>query len=213
MHGTGSDEFFNILTCLGWSCVQIVLGEQLFHAINPNVSGWAGILVIAFVTLLVYGFGYKVVHENQQWAWIPMFIIFLIVLEEFAHSGQFDSLLPFESSYAEAGAVPSFGGTLFSAATGLCSYASDYTVYQPRSSPDARPRAAFDLDSARRVRLAALGVFGFGVASCVLGMTQEWWTGPMGSLSGGDLGFELAFGFSAVSYAVFRVIEKNRFKR
>lgn len=361
------DAFFNVLTCLGWSTLQIVLGAQLFHAINPNMPGWAGILVIAFVTLLVGGFGYNVVHKYQRWSWIPMFIIYLIVLGEFAHSGHFDSLLPLESGHAEAGRILSFGSTVFSAATGLCSYASDYTVYQPGSSPrstiflwsfaglllpllfvetlgcaistatvrvdsflqawqdagvggllgnvlipplggfgrfclvllalgtianncpnvysvsfgiqvlsrrSARvPRLIwtllgvaiaiaigipaydnfapwletflvttaywlaiyeaialtehfvfrrgikgyrpedYDTPSKLPVGYAALGAFGFGVAGCVLGMTQEWWTGPIGALSGGDLGFELAFGLSAVSYAVLRTVERNRFKR
>jgi NCS1 nucleoside transporter family len=331
------------------------------------MPGWAGILVIAFATLLVGGFGYQVVHKYQRWSWIPMFIIYLIVLGEFAHSGQFNSLLPLESGHAEAGRVLSFGSTVFSAATGLCSYASNYTVYQPRSSPRAIvffwsfaglllpllfvealgcavgtatvrvesfaqaweeagvggllgnvlipplsnfgrfclvllalgiiannspnvysvsfgiqvlsrrsarvPRVLWtllgmcaavgvgipaynnfapwletflittaywlaiyeaialtehfvfrrgikgyrpeDYNTPERlpVGFAALGAFGFGVAGCVLGMTQEWWTGPIGALAGGDLGFELAFGLSGVSYAMLRVIERKRFKR
>lgn len=366
-NGAESDAFFNVLTCLGWSTLQIVLGAQLFHSINPSMPGWAGILVIAFVTMLVCGFGYKVVHEYQQWAWIPMFVIYLTVLGEFAHSGKFDILLPLESGSAEAGRVLSFGGAVFSAATGLSCYAADYTVYQPRSSPrtaiflwsfagllfpllfleilgSAVATATVHDDSfahawedagaggllenvlipplgnfgrfclamlalgiianncpnvyslsfgmqvlARRsarvprliwtllgvwvsvgiaipaydnfapwlstflvtvaywlaiyegialtehfvfrrgmkgyhpgdyntseklpVGFAALGAFGFGVAGSVLGMSQGWWTGPIGVRIGGDVGFELAFGLSAVSYAAFRVIEKNRFKR
>lgn len=331
------------------------------------MPGWAGILVIAFITLVVGGFGYNVVHKYQRWSWIPMFIIYLIVLGVFAQSGQFDSLLPLESGHAEAGRVLSFGSTVFSAATGLCAYASDYTVYQPGSSPRtaiflwsfsglvlplifvetlgcAVGTATVRVDSfahawedagvggllgevlmpalggfgsfclvllalgiianncpnvysvsfgmqvlSRRsarvprliwtllgvciavavgipaydnfapwletflvttaywlaiyeaialtehfvfrrgikgyrpedygtpeklpVGLAAFGAFGFGVVGCVLGMTQEWWTGPIGALSGGDLGFELAFGLSAVSYAVLRVVERNWYKR
>jgi NCS1 nucleoside transporter family len=344
-----------------------VLGAQLFHAINTNMPGWAGILVIAFITILVGGFGYKVVHEYQRWSWIPNFIIYLVVLGQFARSGQFDSLLPLESGHAEAGRVLSFGSTVFSAATGLCSYASDYTVYQPSSSrrttvffwsfgglllpllfvemlgcavgtatvrvesfaqawgeagvggllgnvlipplgdfgrfclvilalgtisnncPNVYsvsfgiqvlsrrsahvPRLIWTLlgvcvavavgipaydnfapwletflvttaywlaiyegialtehfvfrrgikgyrpedyntPSKLPAGFAAFGAFAFGVAGCVLGMTREWWTGPIGTLSGGDLGFELAFGFSVVSYAVLRAIERGRFKR
>jgi len=37
-----------------------------------------------------------------------------------------------------------------------------------------------------------LGAFCFGVAGCVLGVWQEWWTGPLAELSGGDLGIPLA---------------------
>ncbi|KAM7183608.1 purine-cytosine permease [Rhypophila sp. PSN 637] len=366
-YGVKLYAFFNVLTCLGWSTLQIVTGAQLFHAINPNMPGWAGILVIAFLTLLVGGFGYKAVHRYQRWSWIPMFIIYMILLGEFAASGRFNSLLPLESGPVEAGRILSFGSTVFGAATGLCVYAADYTVYQPGSSPRttvflwsfaglllplifvealgcAVATATVDVDSfaqaweeggvggligivlipplgdfgrfclvllalgvianncpnvysvsfgmqvlsrqsARVPRIiwtvlgvfAAVGIgipaydnfapwletfllttaywlaiyegialtehfvfrrgikgyrpedydtpkmlpvgraalvsFGFGVAGCVLGMTQEWWTGPIGALCGGDLGFELAFGLSAVSYTVLRFFERNKFKR
>ncbi|GAA5941525.1 uncharacterized protein JCM15063_001610 [Sporobolomyces koalae] len=52
----------------------------------------------------------------------------------------------------------------------------------------------------------------FGIAGAVLGMSQEWYTGPIGKTFGkfgADLGFELAFGFAAVTYPVFRYVEKN----
>ena len=41
----------------------------------------------------------------------------------------------------------------------------------------------------------------------VLGMSQAWFMGP----SGGDVGFELAFAFSATSYCVMRYFEKKYF--
>jgi hypothetical protein len=51
-----------------------------------------------------------------------------------------------------------------------------------------------------------------------MGMSQVWFVGPIGSLIGeppfgGDIGFPLAFGFSAISYAFFRYFEKKRFGR
>lgn len=51
-----------------------------------------------------------------------------------------------------------------------------------------------------------------------MGMAQIWFTGPIGKLCGdplfgGDVGFELAFFFTAISYVVFRTIERNHFKR
>jgi purine-cytosine permease-like protein len=42
-----------------------------------------GLLAANFLRSL----GYKVVHAYEKWSWIPCFIIFLIVLGEFAHSG------------------------------------------------------------------------------------------------------------------------------
>jgi len=49
-------------------------------------------------------------------------------------------------------------------------------------------------------------------------MAQIWFIGPIGGKIGlpgfgGDVGFELAFAFSAVSYIAFRTIEVRYFKR
>jgi purine-cytosine permease-like protein len=35
---------FNILACLGWSAVNVIVGAQLFNAVNGNMPGWAGII-------------------------------------------------------------------------------------------------------------------------------------------------------------------------
>ncbi|KAI0976595.1 purine-cytosine permease [Xylaria arbuscula] len=128
---------FNILACVGWSAVNVIVGAQLLHAINHDVPGYAGILVIAFSTLLICAFGYKLVHAYERWSWIPSFIIFLIVLGIFAHSGNFNAGLPLITGPAEAGSVLSFAASVFGFATGWTSYASDYTVYQPVDRPRA----------------------------------------------------------------------------
>jgi NCS1 nucleoside transporter family len=122
---------FNVLACLGWSSVNVIVGAQLLNAVNHDMPGWAGILVIALSTLVICAFGYKIVHRYERWSWIPSFIIFMIVLGLFAHSGHFNSLLPLATGPTEAGGVLSFAAALYGFATGWCSYASDYTVYQP----------------------------------------------------------------------------------
>ncbi|KAI0810287.1 purine-cytosine permease [Xylaria sp. FL0064] len=122
---------FNILACVGWSAVNVIVGAQLLHAVNHDVPGYAGILVIAFSTLLICAFGYKFVHMYERWSWIPSFIIFLIVLGLFAYSGNFNAGLPLATGPAEAGAVLSFAASVFGFATGWTAYAADYTVYQP----------------------------------------------------------------------------------
>src|SRR5579871_50156 len=83
---------FNVLACVGWSSVNSIVGAQLIHAVNHNVDGAVGIIVIAACTLLVTLFGYKVVHMYEFWSWIPTFIIFLIVIGVFAHSGDFQNI-------------------------------------------------------------------------------------------------------------------------
>ena len=50
-----------------------------------------------------------------------------------------------------------------------------------------------------------------------MGMAQVWFTGPIGKkaggMFGGDIGFELAFVFSFISYTLFRKFEKKHFGR
>ena len=66
----------------------------------------------------------------EMYSWIPCFIVFLIVLGEFAHSGAFQNLT-MHTGNAEAGSVLSFAASVYGFATGWTSYAADYTVYQP----------------------------------------------------------------------------------
>ncbi|CAO1605600.1 Purine-cytosine permease fcy21 [Xanthoria calcicola] len=123
---------FNILACVGWSSVNVIVGAQLLHAVNNDIPGFAGIIIIAAATFLVTLFGYKIVHYYEFYSWIPCFIIFLIVLGEFAHSGAFVNI-PMGVGGSEAGAVLSFASSVFGFATGWTSYAADYTVYQPHT--------------------------------------------------------------------------------
>ncbi|KAF9869599.1 NCS1 nucleoside transporter [Colletotrichum karsti] len=362
---------FNILACLGWSSVNTIVGAQLFHAVNNDMPGWAGILVIAIATLIICTFGYRIVHTYERFSWIPCFIIFLIVLGVFAHSGKFNNMLPLNSGPSEAGSVLSFAASVFGFATGWTSYAADYTCYYPASTPRLRvflvtftglfftlcftellgaavmtasvqdpvfseaysasgiggllaavlvprlggfgqfclvvlalsiianncpniysvslslqvlsrhtarvPRwvwvfagtavyiaisvpgydrfeawlenfmliiaywlaiyegvsvtdhvlfkrgiAGYDIDdydvpSRLPPGFAAITAFLMGVMGAVLGMSQTWFTGPIGKLAGGalggDIGFELAFLFASVSYAILRTVERRIFKR
>jgi len=129
-YGVKIIAIFNILACIGWSSVNVIVGAQLFNAVNSSMPGWAGIIVIAAATFLVTLFGYKIVHTYERYSWIPCTIIFLIVLGEFAHSGKFVNL-PMGVGKSEAGSVLSFAASVFGFATGWTSYAADYTVYQP----------------------------------------------------------------------------------
>ncbi|EFW98667.1 purine-cytosine permease [Grosmannia clavigera kw1407] len=363
--------FFNILACLGWSSVNVIVGAQLFHAVNNDMPGWAGILVIAISTLLICFFGYRVVHLYERYSWIPCFIIFLIVAGEFGHSGKFNNMLPLASGPSEAGAVLSFAASVYGFGTGWCSYAADYTVYQPvdrsrksiflwtfaglffpliftellgaaimtasvndpaysqaysdsgiggllttvlvpplgrfgkfcvvilalsiianncpniysvslslqvlAKQTERLPRFFWvligtgiyiaisipgyshfeswlenfmliigywlaiyegislsehfifrrgfsgyhpeDYTDASKLPpgIASIIAFGFGIMGAILGMSQVWFTGPIGKLCGGDfggdVGFELAFAFAAVSYIGMRAVEKSYFKR
>ncbi|KAF1952942.1 purine-cytosine permease [Byssothecium circinans] len=122
---------FNVPARIGWSSVNSIVGAQLIHAVNSDVPGFAGILIISIRTLFITIFGYKIVHAYEFYSWIPTFIVFLIILGTFAHSGAFVNI-PMGVGKSELGSVLSFGSVVYGFATGWTSYAADYTVYQPR---------------------------------------------------------------------------------
>lgn len=66
-HGVKLIAIFNILACIGWSSVNVIVGAQLLHAVNGNVPGWAGIIIIAICTLFITVFGYKVGPVTVRW--------------------------------------------------------------------------------------------------------------------------------------------------
>ncbi|KAJ2905875.1 purine-cytosine permease [Zalerion maritima] len=129
---------FNILACIGWSAVNVLVGAQLFHAINPSVPGWAGIIALAASTFVVTLFGYRIVHAYERFSWIPSFIVFLVVLGEFARLDKFDPSATPTTVRDETGSVLSFAASIFGFVTGWTSFSADYTVYQP----PARSRAS-----------------------------------------------------------------------
>lgn len=131
-HGVKIVAIFNVLACVGWSTVNVIVGAQLLNAVNSNIDGYAGIIIIAAATFVVTLFGYKVVHLYEFWSWIPSFIVFLIVVGEFAHSGDFNKI-PMGAGTAEAGSVLSYAASVYGFGTGWTSLAADYTVYQPRT--------------------------------------------------------------------------------
>ena len=92
----------------------------MINAVNSDVPGFAGVLIIAAATFVVTLFGYKIVHVYEFWSWIPSFIVFLIVLGEFAHSGKFSNL-PMGVGKSEAGAILSFAASVFGFASGWTS--------------------------------------------------------------------------------------------
>lgn len=129
-HTHCSVAVLNVLACVGWAAANAIVGAQVIHAVNTDVPGYAGLLIITICTFFVTFAGYKVVHMYEYWSWIPTCIVFIIVLGTFAHSGDFVNI-PMDVGKSEIGSVLSFGSTVYGFATGWTSFAADYTVYQP----------------------------------------------------------------------------------
>lgn len=154
----------------------------MLNAVNPDLPGWVGIIIIAICTLFIAFFGYKVVHAYEYWSWIPTFIVFMVVFGTFAHTGDFRNV-PMGVGKAEIGKVLTYGSTVFGFGTGYTSLAADYTVYQPSN----RPR--------RRVFLSAfLGIYPTLLFTELLGAAMA----TAMTLNGGDNIYQAGYNESGI---------------
>jgi NCS1 nucleoside transporter family len=128
---------FNVAACIGWSAVNVIVGGQLITALSGGaVPLWASILVIALLTTIVSIYGYRYVHRYERYAWIPMAIMFLIML--IIAAPHFSAVPAHNAGLAEVAAFITFGGAIYGFATGWSSYAADYNVNQPEETPARR---------------------------------------------------------------------------
>src|SRR5436309_10049231 len=128
---------FNVAACIGWSVVNVIIGGQLIAALSGGkVPSWAGILILAILTTLVSIYGYRYVHSYERYAWIPMAIMFAIML--FVAAPHFSVVPTPAFGAAEIAGLLSFGGAVYGFATGWSSYAADYNVNQPEDTPASR---------------------------------------------------------------------------
>jgi NCS1 nucleoside transporter family len=122
---------------VGWSTVNVIVGGQLVAALSGGaIPQQVGILAIAMLTTLVSIYGYRYIHLYERYAWIPMAVIFFILV---AVAGPKMSIVPTPAlNVTEIASFISFGGAIYGFATGWTSYVADYNVNQPEETPASR---------------------------------------------------------------------------
>lgn len=124
----------NMVACVGWGAVNIMSSAQLLNIVNNGACPpWAGCLILVLCTILVTFFGYHVIHMYEKWSWVPNAVVFIAIIARMSMSGNF-TFGEMHGGATTAGSVLSFGGAVYGFATGWTTYASDYTVYQPRDA-------------------------------------------------------------------------------
>jgi len=135
--GASLMALFNVVACIGWSVVNVIVGGQLVQALSGGVlPNWLGILIIAALTTVVSLYGYRYVHRYERYAWIPMALIFLVIF--LVNASQATAIAPKASGIAHFASLLSFGGAIYGFAAGWGPYAADYNVKQPESTPSSR---------------------------------------------------------------------------
>src|SRR5947209_7171522 len=121
--------------------VRILDNFTMWLSANLVIStvglGALAIPIFAILTTLVSIYGYRYVHRYERYAWIPMAVIFAIML--IVAAPHFHIVASSNTTTAaEIAALLSFGGAVYGFATGWSSYAADYNVNQPEETPSSR---------------------------------------------------------------------------
>lgn len=119
----------NVLVCLGWSVINSILAAQLLTSVSDGkLPTWAGIVILSVFTVVIAMFGYRIVHHYERFSWIPMWIIFFIILGEASH---YMTVTPIQATGAtEAGNFLSFAASIVGYNPGWVTCAADYSVNQ-----------------------------------------------------------------------------------
>ncbi len=127
----------NVITCIGWSVVNVIVGGQLVRALSGGViPSWLAIIGITLLTTSVSLYGYRYVHRYERYAWVPMVLIFLAIA--ITNAPQAAIVTAKSSGIAYVSSLLSFGGVIYGASAGWGPYAADYTVKQPETTPAFR---------------------------------------------------------------------------
>ncbi|KXS17723.1 hypothetical protein M427DRAFT_144151 [Gonapodya prolifera JEL478] len=124
----------NGISCIGWSMVNSIVGGLLLESLSDGkLPAWGGIILLAGLTVLVGIFGYQWVHAYERVAFLPLLIVFLIILGKAApYITNVPSLS--EDTLGSAGSILSFIGTIIGFAIGWSGYAADYNCNMPEDS-------------------------------------------------------------------------------
>ena len=130
--GAKVTAIFNIAACIGWSCVNAIIGGVLFH----SIWHWpfaVCLLIIAGLTTVVSVYGNDLVQRYERYAWIPLAVIFIIIAVTAAPHMRATATPAIKLAWFASWV--SYGGAIVGFAIGWSSYASDYSVYVRKSVP------------------------------------------------------------------------------
>ena len=124
----------NSISCIGCAAVNSITAALTLRAVSEGnqtrIPSAAAIVIIAILTLVPSFIGYRYVHAYERYSWIPVAIVFFIVLglaaPHFDSGGWGDA-----PSNVTAASVLSFGSTIVGYGLGWSSLAADCTVNFP----------------------------------------------------------------------------------
>ncbi|KAF7318933.1 NCS cytosine-purine permease [Mycena chlorophos] len=171
----------NLIGMVGFCILDCILGGQTLAAVaDGNLSWDIGIVIIAVVSLLISFCGWKILHRYERFAWVPVFIIFLIAVGLGAKN--FRNIPPVEPPAAQT--ILSFAAVIAGFVLTWSPLSSDFSCYMP---PDAPSKRIF-LYSYLGLLLPTVALQSFGalIGACLTSV-PSWETGYVSGDVGGIL--------------------------
>ncbi|CAK5274806.1 unnamed protein product [Mycena citricolor] len=130
--GVMAPVLLNLINMTGFCILDCILGGQTLAAVaNGNLSWSVGIVIIAAVSLLLSFCGWKILHRYERFAWIPVVIIFLIVV---GIGGKHFKDIP-EAEPATVQTILSFAAVIAGFVLTWSPLSSDFSCYMPPEAP------------------------------------------------------------------------------
>ncbi|KIJ41962.1 hypothetical protein M422DRAFT_68139 [Sphaerobolus stellatus SS14] len=196
----------NIIACIGWSTINTIVGAQTLKAVSQTheLPIAAGVVIIAVLTFFAPFFGYKVVHTYERYAWLPIAVIFFIILGLTVKFMDMGSV----TATGATGDVLSFGAAIFGFGIGWSSYAADYTVFMDNHAPSWK---IFLLNYlGLNIPLILIESLGAGLATVKKEGFQEMFdSGGVGGLLGAALKPAGGFGKFCLVLAALSIVANN----
>ncbi|KAL7418644.1 hypothetical protein Q5752_007103 [Cryptotrichosporon argae] len=124
----------NILTQLGFSVTAVILGGQtLTNVSDGKLPLEAAVVIVGVMALILCFCGYGAMHQWERYAWILMFIFYCCMYGLGGKAGYDISAQRTlqDSGKAFSGDFLTFGGIVFSSASGWAPVAADFNVRLP----------------------------------------------------------------------------------
>ncbi|OCH95748.1 cytosine-purine permease [Obba rivulosa] len=187
-------------------------GNLLSKVLSPWHGGGKFILVLLALSVVAnnipntYSAGLSIQALGRPFAMVPRFFWTLLCFVVYTVAGvagreHFSTIL---SNFLS---ILSYWTAFF-----IVIVAEEHFIFRRKNGP-LGGYSFDDWDSPKRLPVGIAGIIAgcCGVAGAVVGMSEVWYTGPLGKDAGAefgaDLGFELAAGFAAVTYPPLRWLE------
>ncbi|KAG5952652.1 hypothetical protein E4U53_000225 [Claviceps sorghi] len=129
--GWWPNKLIALLNCIQqvcWSAVSCITGGLTLTAVSDGrVSLFLSVVVLAVISLLISFLGLKAILFCERYAWIAVFVIYVIL---FARTGPYaDNNAPSVTGTSQSGALLNLIAILYGSSASWCVIASDYYVH------------------------------------------------------------------------------------